>query len=116
MAKKAKKLSIAKDELAEAEKHLSAFVAKEVDTLGDESRRAARRFRQKNNGPLRQRMTKRFYPRYLAEGGKPRDWEAFWKYLLENLPKLIAMLVSLFGGAASVLIAIALLLFGGAAA
>jgi len=47
-------------------------------------------------GPIAKRLSRRAYDDYLAAGGKAGDWKAFAQWLLENLPKILALLLPLF--------------------
>lgn len=51
----------------------------------------------KGDGALTRRVSRRFYAKFVADGGKVGDWQAFLKYLLENLPAIIAALMAIFG-------------------
>jgi hypothetical protein len=42
------------------------------------------------------RLAERQYRKFLAEGGKAGDWMAFLDWLMENLPKIIALIMTLF--------------------
>ena len=43
------------------------------------------------------RIAKRQFARYLKAGGDGADWQAFLKWLIENLPAIIAAIMALFG-------------------
>lgn len=51
-------------------------------------------FRQ--SGLFRREFAEQQYRKYLKAGGKPGDWESFLKWLIENLPAIIAALMVLF--------------------
>lgn len=54
------------------------------------------RSRIKGDGAFTRRVSHRLYAKFVAEGGKVGDWQAWVKYLLENLPAIIAALMAIF--------------------
>lgn len=54
------------------------------------------RFKEKRNGKFRERLAEKQYRKFLAGGGKAGDWQSFLDWLIENLPKIIAMIMALF--------------------
>lgn len=50
----------------------------------------------RGDGAFSRKVSKKFYAKFLAEGGKALDWQAFAKWLLENLPAIIAALMAIF--------------------
>ena len=50
----------------------------------------------RRNGPIRKRVGKRLLSHYVAAGGDPRDWEAFFKWLLDFVSNLLPLILPLF--------------------
>jgi hypothetical protein len=50
----------------------------------------------KREGIIGRRLSQRYYERYLSAGGEAGNWQEFAKWLLENLPAIIAAIMALF--------------------
>jgi hypothetical protein len=77
---------------AQVHKKFTEFLAGELPPRG--LKRALSRFR--GEGVRGKRMAKKWYGKFLDGGGKEGDWQSFFKFLLENLPAIIAMIMALF--------------------
>lgn len=89
MAKKAK---ITAAEHDAAHKTFMATVGAELPGRGLARLRTAIR----KDGAFTRRVCRRYYAKYLDEGGKAGDWKEFAQWLLENLPAIIAALMAIF--------------------
>lgn len=96
-----RKIEIA--EYESAHKHFVKTIAGELPQRGLKKLLAKVR----GDGAFSRRVSKRLYGQYLAAGGEAGDWQAWIKYLLENLPAIIAALMAIFG---SLLLAVVMLL------
>ena len=86
------KRKIAAAEYDAAHKQFMAMLAAELPSRGLKRLLAKAR----GEGAFARRISRRFYGQYLAAGGKAGDWQAFAKWLLENLPAIIAALMVIF--------------------
>jgi hypothetical protein len=86
------KVKITAAEAEEAHKHFMATMKAELPARG----LAKANTRLRREGPFAKRLSKKWYGRFLEAGGRAGDWKAFAEWLLENLPKIIAMIMALF--------------------
>lgn len=95
MAKK--KIKVTDAMAAEAEPTFTKAGATKLTAIGAGSRRTE--FREKRLAKKRRDGAKKFYQRFLDDGGTVGDWQSFLEWLLEHGDELIAFiakLISLF--------------------
>lgn len=77
---------------AQAHKAFAATLTPQM--AGGATGKAWGKFR--GNGPIARWVSARQYDKYLAAGGTAGDWKEFAKWLLENLPAIIAAIMAIF--------------------
>lgn len=101
------KTKVTADEYDEAHDQFMALMKTELPARG----LGRLNTRLRGDGLIARRMSKRWYNKYLEDGGKSGDWKSFLTWLLENLPKILAIILPLFLKSIAWLIALPLALF-----
>lgn len=86
------KAKISAADYAEAHKQFVATLTAELPNRG--LTKALRKF--KGDGPFARRLSRRQYQKFLDDGGRVGDWKEFADWLIENLPKIISLIMALF--------------------
>jgi hypothetical protein len=76
---------------AAAEPVFAQFMAMKLDRIG--AKAAAGRF--KHDGPLRKRQSRKWFNKYVADGGDPGDLQSFFAWLVAHADEIIALISKL---------------------